>query len=155
MPTEMNFEAPLTSLVWITSIVSIALTYVVSYLIDSDLGGNTHALVEAGVDHFLRHAGRRGHSGTGESVYLDRSRHVQEVVTSAERRRRSLNILSGFVAGNFSAYWLGISIVALDGASRIIISTMGLALSMARYDAWRRPVFGSVWSLSVSSAWDR
>ena len=58
----MNFEAPLTSLVWITSIVSIVLTFVVSYLIDSRTGRRHHAVVEAGDDHLLRHAGRRDHS---------------------------------------------------------------------------------------------
>ena len=67
---EMNYEAPLTSLVWITSIVSIALTYVISYLIIPTLGTRRLAMVEAGDDHLVRHAGRRGHSGVGESIHL-------------------------------------------------------------------------------------
>ena len=69
---EMNYEAPLTSLVWITSIVSIALTYAISRLIIPTLGGDDFAMVEARHDHFLRNARRRHHSGAGESLYLHR-----------------------------------------------------------------------------------
>ena len=59
---EMNFEAPLTSLVWLTSIVSIVATYIVSYFIIPDLGWRYHPMVEAGLDHLLRHAGRSADS---------------------------------------------------------------------------------------------
>ena len=69
---EMNFEAPLTSLVWLTSIVSIGLTYLISYFIIPDLGSRWLAVVEAGDHHLVRNAGGSGDSGTGESVYLDR-----------------------------------------------------------------------------------
>ena len=68
---EMNFEHPLTSLVWITSVVSIAITYLISSIIVPELSGDTHAVVEAGIDYFLRHAGGGGDSGTGEGVYFD------------------------------------------------------------------------------------
>ena len=67
---EMNFEHPLTSLVWITSVVSIGLTYFISSIIVPDLGGDTTSMVEAGVDHFVRHAGGSGDPGIGESVYF-------------------------------------------------------------------------------------
>ena len=69
---EMNFEAPLTSLVWITSVVSIVLTYIVSSLIIPDLGGGLDPVVEAGHHHFLRHAGRSSHPGTGEGLHFYR-----------------------------------------------------------------------------------
>ena len=69
---EMNFEAPLTSLVWITSFVSIGLTYLISYYIDSDAGRQMVAVVEAVDDHLVRNAGGSDDSGTGEGVYLDR-----------------------------------------------------------------------------------
>src|SRR4029079_15739605 len=70
------------------------------------------------------------------------SKHVQEVVKSAEEGGASLGILSGFVAGNFSAYWLGLSIVGLMGIA-FIISTMGLdALMVSTATIHIAPVFG-------------
>ena len=66
----MNYEAPLTSLVWLTSFISIAATYLVSSQMIPESGRRHHAVVEAFVGHHLRHAGRRDHSGTGESLYL-------------------------------------------------------------------------------------
>jgi len=65
----MNYEAPLTSLVWITSVVSIALTYGISYLIIPTLAAILRS-GEAGNDYLLRNASRRRHSGIGEGVYL-------------------------------------------------------------------------------------
>ena len=121
---KMNFEAPLTSLVWLTSIVSVALTYVVSYLLIPDLGDGI-AVVEAVDDHHLRHARRRDHPGAGEDLHLDASRaHVREVVTSSREGGASLNILSGLVAGNFSAFWIGMAIMALM-AIAYGVSTLG------------------------------
>ncbi len=70
----MNFEAPLTSLVWLTSIISIALTYVVSYADDSYPWRRLVTVVEAGFDHQLRHIGGRGDSGAGEGLHLDLQR---------------------------------------------------------------------------------
>lgn len=67
---RMNFETPLTSLVWLTSIVSVTLTYVVSCLLDCR-PGRRHALVDAVDDHHVRHAGGRHHSGAGQGVHLD------------------------------------------------------------------------------------
>jgi K(+)-stimulated pyrophosphate-energized sodium pump len=111
---RMNFEAPLTSLVWLTSIVSVVLTYVVSYLLIADLGDGTlwwklssvitcGTLAGAIIPEFVK-----VFTSTG-------SGHVKEVVASSREGGASLNILSGFVAGNFSAYWLGLSIVFLMG----------------------------------------
>jgi K(+)-stimulated pyrophosphate-energized sodium pump len=122
---KMNFEAPLTSLVWITSIVSIVLTYVVSYLIIPTLGGDTSQWWKLGT---IISCGTLAGAIIPELVKVftsTESRHVQEVVKSSQEGGASLNILSGFVAGNFSAYWLGISIVALM-AIAFVFSTMGL-----------------------------
>ena len=69
---EMNFEAPLTSLVWLTSIISIGITYLISYFVIPTLGDRRDAVVEAGHDYFVRHAGGGVDSGTGEGVHLDR-----------------------------------------------------------------------------------
>src|SRR6266581_4811213 len=122
---KMNFESPLTSLVWITSIVSIVLTYVVSYLIIPTLGGDTSQWWKLGT---IISCGTLAGAVIPELVKVftsTESRHVQEIVKSSQEGGASLNILSGFVAGNFSAYWLCISIVALM-AIAFVFSTMGL-----------------------------
>jgi K(+)-stimulated pyrophosphate-energized sodium pump len=126
---KMNFETPLTSLVWLTSIVSIVLTYVTSYLLIQGLGDGTlwwklstvitcGTLAGAIIPELVK-------------VFTStESRHVREVVTSSREGGASLNILSGFVAGNFSAYWLGLTIVALMSIA-YGVSTMGLGGLMA------------------------
>ena len=104
---KMDFEAPLTMLVWMTSIVSVILTYALSYLLIPNLGGNTSlwwqlssvitcgTLAGAIIPEFVK-------------VFTStNSAHVREVVTSSREGGASLNILSGLVAGNFSGYWLG------------------------------------------------
>jgi K(+)-stimulated pyrophosphate-energized sodium pump len=111
---EMDFEAPLTSLVWITSIVSIILTYVVSYFMIPTLGDGTLWWKLASIISCGTLAGAL----IPELVKVftsTKSTHVKEVVKSAQEGGASLGILSGFVAGNFSAYWLGLSMVALMG----------------------------------------
>ena len=109
---EMDFEAPLTSLVWITSIISIGLTFVVSWLMIPTLGDGTLWWKLASIISCGTLAG----AVIPELVKVftsTKSAHVQEVVKSAQEGGASLGILSGFVAGNFSAYWLGLSMVAL------------------------------------------
>ncbi|MGA7343525.1 MAG: sodium-translocating pyrophosphatase [Terracidiphilus sp.] len=109
---EMDFETPLTSLVWITSIVSIILTYIVTYLMIPTLGDGTLWWKLASIISCGTLAG----AIIPELVKVftsTKSAHVQEVVKSAQEGGASLGILSGFVAGNFSAYWLGLSMVAL------------------------------------------
>jgi K(+)-stimulated pyrophosphate-energized sodium pump len=111
---EMDFEAPLTSLVWMTSIVSIILTYVVTYLMIPNLGDGTLWWKLASIISCGTLAGAL----IPELVKVftsTKSTHVKEVVKSAQEGGASLGILSGFVAGNFSAYWLGLSMVALMG----------------------------------------
>ena len=111
---EMDFEKPLTSLVWITSILSIVLTFIVSNLLIHDMGDGSiwwrlasiiscGTLAGALIPEFVK-------------VFTStNSAHVQEIVTSAKEGGASLGILSGFVAGNFSGYWLGFCMVALMG----------------------------------------
>src|SRR5437016_6846115 len=127
---DMNFEAPLTSLVWITSIVSIVATYAVSYLIVPVLGNDGTLWWKLAT---IISCGTLAGAIIPELVKVftsTKSRHVQEVVKSAEEGGASLGILSGFVAGNFSAYWLGLSIVGLMGIA-FIISTLGVGGLMA------------------------
>ncbi len=110
---EMNFEHPLTSLVIITSIVSVILTFVASSLIIPDLNGNTSLWWQLSI---IISCGTAAGAIIPELVKIftsTNSRHVREVVTAAKEGGASLNILSGLVAGNFSAYWLGVGIVAL------------------------------------------
>jgi K(+)-stimulated pyrophosphate-energized sodium pump len=125
---RMNFEAPLTSLVWLTSIVSVVLTYVVSYVLIPDLGdGSLWWKLSTVIT-----CGTLAGAIIPELVKIftsTESGHVREVVTSSEEGGASLNILSGLVAGNFSAYWLGIVIVTLMGIA-YGVSTLGLASLM-------------------------
>src|SRR6266699_477404 len=121
----MNYEAPLTSLVWITSIVSIGLTYVVSSLIIPSLGGDTSQWWKLAT---IISCGTLAGAIIPELVKVftsTESRHVKEVVTSAEEGGASLGILSGFVAGNFSAYYIGLAMVLLMSLG-FLISTLGL-----------------------------
>jgi K(+)-stimulated pyrophosphate-energized sodium pump len=123
--SRMNFEAPLTSLVWITSVVSIVLTYVVSALIIPDLAGNSTLWWKLAS---IISCGTLAGAIIPELVKVftsTESRHVREVVTSAQEGGASLDILSGFVAGNFSAYWLGLAMVVLMSIA-YHLSTAGL-----------------------------
>jgi K(+)-stimulated pyrophosphate-energized sodium pump len=121
---KMNFEAPLTTLIWLTSFLSIAATYAVSALLIPSLGDGSlwwklstvitcGTLAGAVIPEFVK-------------VFTStNSGHVKEVVAAAKEGGASLNILSGFVAGNFSAYWLGFAILGLM-AIAFGVSTMGL-----------------------------
>src|SRR4051812_31030264 len=123
---KMNFEAPLTRLVWLTSIVSVGATYVVSYLLIPNIGGNPTLWWKLST---IITCGTLAGAIIPEGVKIftsTESSHVKEVVTSSREGGASLNILSGLVAGNFSAYWLGMSIVVLMSAA-YIVSTHGLA----------------------------
>ena len=137
--SEMNFEKPLTSLVWITSILSVVLTFVVSKLTIPQLGGDATLWWKLAI---IISCGTLAGAIIPELVKIftsTESRHVEEVVTSSREGGPSLNILSGLVAGNFSAYWLGICIVALMTIAYIFAS-MGLGLLMV--DELAAPVFG-------------
>ncbi|MGB0036254.1 MAG: sodium-translocating pyrophosphatase, partial [Candidatus Acidiferrales bacterium] len=122
---EMNFEAPLTSLVWITSVVSIALTYLISCYIVPDLGGDTTQWWKLAT---IISCGTLAGAVIPELVKVFTSvdsRHVREVVASAREGGASLGILSGFVAGNFSGYYLGLAMVTLMSIG-YLVSNAGL-----------------------------
>jgi K(+)-stimulated pyrophosphate-energized sodium pump len=122
---EMNFESPLTSLVWITSIVSIVITYAVSSFIIPELGGDSTQWWKLAT---IISCGTLAGAVIPELVKVftsTESRHVREVVTSAEEGGASLGILSGFVAGNFSGYYLGLAMVCLMTVG-YLVSLQGL-----------------------------
>jgi len=117
---KMNFEGPLTSLVWLTSIVSIVFTYIVSSQIIPDLGGDTTLWWKLSS---VITCGTLAGAIIPELVKVFTSMnsgHVREVVKSSAEGGASLNILSGFVAGNFSAYWLGLTMMALMAIAYLI-----------------------------------
>jgi K(+)-stimulated pyrophosphate-energized sodium pump len=125
---NMNYEAPLTSLVWLTSLVSVSLTYLVSYLLLPDLGdGSLWWKLSTVIT-----CGTLAGAIIPELVKVftsTESRHVREIVTSSREGGASLNILSGLVAGNFSAYWIGMAIMSLM-AIAYLVSTTGLGTLM-------------------------
>jgi K(+)-stimulated pyrophosphate-energized sodium pump len=110
---RMNFEMPLTTLVWITSFASIGLTYLVSALIVPNLGGDTTMWWKLST---IVSCGTLAGALIPELVKVftsTESRHVKEVVASARQGGASLDILSGFVAGNYSSYYLGLTMMVL------------------------------------------
>jgi K(+)-stimulated pyrophosphate-energized sodium pump len=126
---EMDFEKPLTSLVWITSILSIAMSYFVTFLMLPDLGDGTLWWKLASIISCGTLAG----AVIPELVKVftsTNSKHVKDVVTSAQEGGASLGILSGFVAGNFSAYWLGLCMVALMGTGYFFATGASMATLM-------------------------
>jgi K(+)-stimulated pyrophosphate-energized sodium pump len=141
---KMNFEAPLTSLVWLTSVVSVAITYVVSYFLIPNLGDGTlwwklstvitcGTLAGAVIPELVK-------------VFTStESSHVKEVVSASREGGASLNILAGFVAGNFSAYWLGLSIATLMGAAYAVAiwgPSLGTLMTAAPVFAFGLVAFG-------------
>jgi K(+)-stimulated pyrophosphate-energized sodium pump len=126
---SMNFEAPLTTLVWLTSIVSVGVTYVISRLLIPDLGGDTTLWWKLST---IITCGTLAGAIIPELVKVFTSMdsaHVKEIVTASREGGASLNILAGFIAGNFSAYWMGLVIVSLMGAA-YGMSTLGLGQLM-------------------------
>jgi K(+)-stimulated pyrophosphate-energized sodium pump len=120
---KMNFEAPLTSLVWLTSILSVAVTYIVSYLLIPNLGNEPAMWWKLST---IITCGTLAGAIIPELVKVftsTESRHVREVVTASREGGASLNILSGFIAGNFSAYWMGLAIAGLMGIAAWIAGT--------------------------------
>ncbi len=134
---QMNFETPLTTLVWLTSIVSIIATYIISSIIIPNLGGDTSQWWKLAS---IISCGTLAGALIPELVKVFtsvESRHVNEVVTSAKEGGASLGILSGFVAGNFSGYWLGLAMVSLMSIA-YFFSQMGLGAAATMIAA---PVF--------------
>ncbi len=126
---KMNYEAPLTSLVWLTSLVSVALTYLVSWMLIPNIGNDPTLWWKLST---IITCGTLAGAIIPELVKIftsTESTHVKEVVTSSREGGASLNILSGLVAGNFSAYWLGMAIMILMSAA-YWVSTHGMAAMM-------------------------
>ena len=120
---KMNYEHPLTRLVWLTSIVSVVLTYAASYALIAELGDGSMWWKLSTVITCGTLAG----AIIPEVVKVftsTESSFTRDIVTSSREGGASLNILSGFVAGNFSAYWLGMTIMVLM-AIAYAFSTMG------------------------------
>ena len=125
---DMNYETPLTSLVWLTSLISVSLTYLVSYMLLPDLGDGSLWWKLSTVITCGTLAGAIIPELVKVFTSVD-SRHVREIVTSSREGGASLNILSGLVAGNFSAYWIGMAIMSLM-AIAYLVSTTGLGVLM-------------------------
>src|SRR5216684_1324556 len=128
---RMNFEAPLTSLVWLTSFVSIALTFVASYLLIPNLGGDTSLWWKLSL---IITCGTLAGAVIPELVKVftsTESGHVREVVTASREGGASLNVLSGLTAGNFSAFWMGIAIAGLMGVGYAVSLQLPPGLMLA------------------------
>ncbi|WP_437744415.1 sodium-translocating pyrophosphatase [Sorangium sp. So ce1504] len=126
---KMNFEAPLTRLVWLTSLVSVALTYAVSAFMIPNIGGDTTLWWKLSS---IITCGTLAGAIIPEMTKIftsTESGHVREVVTASREGGASLNVLSGLTAGNFSAYWMGIVLVVLMAIS-YFFSAQGLGQLM-------------------------
>jgi K(+)-stimulated pyrophosphate-energized sodium pump len=128
---KMDFEHPLTSLVWLTSVVSVVLTFLVSYLLIPSLNGDTTLWWKLSL---IITCGTLAGAIIPEMVKVFtsvNSRHVREVVTASKEGGASLNVLAGLTAGNFSAYWLGLVMAVLMGIAYQVSKTTGFDLIMA------------------------
>ena len=127
--SKFNFEIPLTTLVWLTSIVSVVMTYILSAILIPGVGDGTiwwklstiitcGTLAGAVIPEFVK-------------IFTStNSAHVREILSASREGGASLNILSGLVAGNFSAYWMGLAIIFLMSVA-YGVSTFGLGALMA------------------------
>jgi K(+)-stimulated pyrophosphate-energized sodium pump len=140
---HMNFEAPLTSLVWLTSAVSIALTYIISWAVIPSLAGDTTQWWKLAT---IISCGTLAGAVIPELVKVftsTESRHVKEVVTSAQEGGASLGILSGFVAGNFSGYYLGFAMILLMAIGYMVgVQGLGNVMIAAPVFAFGLVAFG-------------
>jgi K(+)-stimulated pyrophosphate-energized sodium pump len=140
---EFNFENPLTSLVWLTSAISIALTFVVSSVLIPQLGNGLWWKLSVIIT-----CGTLAGAVIPELIKVftsTESAHVREIVTSSREGGASLNILSGLIAGNFSAFWMGMVLITLMGGAWLV-STQGLGtlMTVGRVDASAVFAFGLV-----------
>ena len=139
---DFNLEQPLTNLVWITSLVSIGVTYAASYALLSD-----HAAVPADLWWVLSTIISLGTIAGAlipefTKIFTStESRHVKEVVTSSRQGGASLNILSGLVAGNFSGFWTGLCILSLMFGAYLLSKHAAVAAMMPAEFAFAAPIF--------------
>jgi len=139
---EFNFEHPLTNLVWITSIVSIAVTFIASYYLLGDLTGNYTGLWWALA--VIISCGTIAGALIPEFTKIftsTSSRHCEEVVNASKQGGASLNILSGLVAGNFSGFWLGMVIMFLMFIAYMVSKNAAVMAIMPPAFAFAAPVF--------------
>ncbi len=128
---KFNYEVPLTTLVWIASILSVGATYAASYILVPDLGGHTDLWWKLAT---IITCGTLAGAIIPEVTKIftsTHSRHVREVVTASKEGGASLNILSGLTAGNFSAFWVGGVTIGGLMAIAYFISTIGGANGLA------------------------
>jgi K(+)-stimulated pyrophosphate-energized sodium pump len=127
---QMDFEAPLTSLVWLTSIVSVVMTFAVSYFLVPRLGGDTTLWWKLST---IITCGTLAGAIIPEVIKVftsTNSAHVREVVTASKEGGASLNVLAGLTAGNFSAYWMGAIFVVLMGIAFLVAVNGGMGSLM-------------------------
>lgn len=148
---KFDFEAPLTSLVWVTSIVSVIITFIVSKMLIADIAinGQSYASLWWQLSLIITFGTLAG-AIIPEIVKVftsTKSRHVQEVVTASREGGASLNILAGLTAGNFSAYWMGVVIVALmTGAYLVAQGDLSLVINP---DPAKGAIMASVFSFGL------
>jgi len=135
--TEMDFEQPLTNLVWTSSILSILATFAVSYWQLGALSGNLWLTLS-----IIISCGTLGAALIPEftkAFTSTKSRHVQEIVKASREGGASLNILSGLVAGNFSAFWKGL----------VFIGLMFMAFMASKYGLGEIMIYPSVFAFGL------
>ena len=138
---DFNLEQPLTNLVWITSGISIAITYAASYLLLATLPGHAGLWwVLSTIISLGTLAGALIPEFTKVFTSTE-SEHVKEVVTSSKQGGASLNILSGLVAGNFSAFWTGLCILGLMLGAYLLSGHPAVAAIMPGKFAFAAPIF--------------
>jgi len=139
---DFNFEHPLTYLVWITSAVSIAVTFGASYLLLSDLTDQYQGLWWALA--IIISCGTIAGALIPEFTKIftsTSSRHCEEVVNASRQGGASLNILSGLVAGNFAAFWLGLVIAFLMFIAYMVSKNAAIMALMPPAFTFAAPVF--------------
>src|SRR6266550_4463464 len=143
---DFDFEAPLTHLVWLTSAVSIVITFIASKLLLGDFkdaGGNTQPALWWVLSVIIS-CGTVAGAVIPEFTKIfvsTNSRHVREVTNCSKHGGASLNILSGFVAGNFSAFWMGLCIMVLMAASYHFSQNPALLALMPQKFLFAAPIF--------------
>ena len=143
---DFNWEQPLTNLVWLTSIVSILVTFIASWLLLPARGtfpglDNPNLWwVLAGIISCGTLAGPLIMEFTKIFVSTQ-SRHVREITTASSQGGASLNILSGFVAGNFCAFWMGLVIITLMAVAYKFSQNPALLVLMPDQFKWAAPIF--------------
>jgi K(+)-stimulated pyrophosphate-energized sodium pump len=143
---DFDFEAPLTHLVWLTSAVSIGITFIASKLLLGDFADGSGAAQPAlwWVLSTIISCGTVAGAVIPEftKVFVStNSRHVREVTNCSKHGGASLNILSGFVAGNFSAFWMGLCIMVLMAASYYFSQNPALMALMPAKFGFAAPIF--------------